>query len=153
MKIRNGYVSNSSSSSFIVFGPNAKRFCDSIEDGKLMNIFAVADCVWWNFLYNFRRNQEVEFIPDSKWKNSFPDGDEFIYTLPKSIKDNSIISFKEYKNAFRDWFERNYNDCKFYEIEFSDHPGETKYSEEDMEVYVYDYKNNYDKKCFTTNNH
>ena len=70
--------------------------------------------------------------------------------LPNTIYDSNIgTDLRAYKNKFQGWFYEKFANENIYEIEFSDHPGETMYEEEDM----YDVMSGYNGDYITTCNH
>lgn len=150
MKIRSNYVSNSSSSSFVIYGEGAKEYVERIEDGQNVDVYEIADTVYFHKVLDFYSADEAIFIKDEEWLKDFKENYHLPSKLPLSIynreKGNLIRS---YKNDFVVWFVEKFSNESFYEIEFSDHPSETKYSEFEM----YDIMNDYEGNYFTTNNH
>ena len=150
MKIRSNYVSNSSSSSFVIYGEGAKEYVERIEDGQNVDVYEIADTVYYYKVYDYYSSDEAIFIKDEEWLKDFKENCPLPSKLPISIynpeKGNLIRS---YKNDFIVWFVEKFSNEKFYAIDFSDHPNETKYSEFEMYDVMDDYEGNY----FTTNNH
>ena len=142
MKIRASYVSNSSSSSFIIWGKEASDFVWSIESGESITAENFASTFFWHKILNYWSNdKKAKFIEDDKWKELFIETYEgssayaasFNNTLPRSIYSDELGQIcVKYAELFIAWFIENFSDRSFYEIEFSDHEEETKYSEEKM---------------------
>lgn len=152
MKIRINYVSNSSSSSFIIWGDNAFDYINCIEDGYAINIDDAFYYIWnKRITKSYYRSTECTFISDDEWKEKFDNGYDVIYTLPISIQAEAYYSnnIDDYKKVFYNWFYENYKNEQFYFIDFSDHPDETKYHENDM----YDVMCDYSGKGFSFFNH
>jgi hypothetical protein len=64
MKIRINYVSNSSSSSFIIWGENASSFIFDIEDGYETNLEDVVYYIWNKKIQRYYndKNEEINFV-------------------------------------------------------------------------------------------
>ena len=140
MKIRNGYVSNSSSSSFVIWGKNALNYLLTIKDGRAIETEDMAERVWWAIRTYYDDNNETNFVQDEEWKKDFERGQIFAYLIPRSLYNPFFDSMKEYKNDFIVWFCENYSRERFFVIVASDHEGETKYLEEEMQTKIYDYR-------------
>lgn len=142
MKVRANYVSNSSSSSYIIWGKGASDFIFNIDSGESLTTMAFANTFFWHSIMSYwSRDKKAKFIEDDKWKELFKGTYEehsehaasFNNTLPSSIYSDELGQLcANYNELFIAWFTENFSDRVFYEIEFSDHEGETRYSEEDM---------------------
>lgn len=159
MKIRTNYVSNSSSSSYIIWGKGASDFVSNINSGEPLTTMAFADTFFWNEIMSYWSNdKKAKFIEDDKWKELFEGTYEehsehaasFKNTLPRSIYSDELGQLcSDYNDLFIAWFTENFSDRMFYEIEFSDHEGETRYSEANM----YDVMASWNGPEMHTNNH
>jgi hypothetical protein len=150
MKIRTNYVSNSSSSSFIIWGNNAKDYVNQIECGNSIDAHEFADAVWWHKICYYGSSDVATFINEDTWLKDFKNNNCLSNKLPITIYESNIgTDLRAYNNKFQDWFYEKFANENIYEIEFSDHMEETKYLEEDMYDVMSDYNGNY----ITTNNH
>ena len=150
MKIRSNYVSNSSSSSFIIWGNNAKDYVNQIECGNSIDACEFAATVWWHKICYYGSSDVATFINEDTWLKDFKNNNYLFNKLPITIYDSDIgTNLRDYKNKFQGWFYEKFANENIYEIEFSDHSGETMYEEEDMYDVMSDYNGNY----ITTNNH
>ena len=142
MKVRNGYVSNSSSSSFVIWGKNAPNYILTIKDGRAIETEDMAERVWWKIRTFHDDNNDAKFVDDKVWKHDFDNGHISAYLIPRSLYNPFFDNIKDYKNDFIVWFCENYIKERFFVIEASDHEGETKYLEQDMQTKIYDYRGN-----------
>ena len=138
MKVRNGYVSNSSSSSFVIWGKNALNYILTIKDGLAIYTEEIAKRVFWEIEGYDNDDAKVGWISDDAWKLEFESGVICELSVPASIYNRSM-KISEYKNSFINWFCENYKSERFFKIEASDHEGETKYLEEDMMEKIREY--------------
>jgi hypothetical protein len=153
MKIRINYVSNSSSSSFIIWGENASSFIFDIEDGYETNLEDVVYYIWNKKIQRYYndKNEEINFVPDEEWINKLNNDENIHFTLPLSLREEAYYSdfIKDYKIIFENWFYDKFHKETFYFIDFSDHDNETKYHENDL----WDVMNNYHGKGIYIFNH
>ena len=150
MKIRTNYVSNSSSSSFIIWGNNAKDYVNQIECGNSIDAYEFAETVWWHKICYYGSSDVPSFINEDTWLKDFKNNNYLFNKLPITIYDSNIgTDLRAYNKKFQGWFAEKFANENVYEIEFSDHPGETMYAEEDM----YDVMSDYNGDYITTCNH
>lgn len=156
MKIRTSYVSNSSSSSFIFWGPGAQEFIAEKGTGKEYDAERVGSQAFYAIVsgYCFQSGEVKDYrqLSDADWKREFLTAPHHVRRkLPKSIYLDCVRKGDpwEWRHIFTEWFSKNFADEKFYEMEFSDHDGETKYHEDEMEMITSEYQG----PGFTANNH
>lgn len=143
--MRNGYVSNSSSSSFVIWGKNALNYILTIKDGLAIETREMAQRIFWKIKkrhYYDPDDESVECISDDDWKRQLNDCHIRAITVPESIYDG-YSEIDKYENRFIEWFCKNYDKERFFKITASDHDGETKYLENEMEEKIRKYNGPY----------
>ena len=85
MKIRSNYVSNSSSSSFVIYGEGAKEYIEKIEDGQNVDVYEIADTVYYYKVNDYYSSDEATFIKDEEWLKDFKENYPLPSKLPISI--------------------------------------------------------------------
>ena len=103
MKIRNGWVGNSSSSSFIVVGKTLNFEGETISYGEFYDNY-LSEVIFgrWHDYYVERdeRNPIDHFVSDSEYVKSFPNH----YVLPLECKNNykKLVDMLKSKPSFKD---------------------------------------------------
>ena len=132
MKIRTNFVSNSSSSSYIIWGKGAYEFINSLEDFECPSAREVGNSLYWECIgFINAKETSFEYIDDQLWIEKFNLGD--IYSL-HHILPNGCKSFKGYnvRDQFEQWFNQKFENVSFYQVTGSDHSGETIYHEDEV---------------------
>lgn len=110
MKIRNGYVSNSSSSSFCIVGKEIDNPLERIKDGKKVWIIVEnggnsGECEDWAMELNL---ETFEILKKSKWYKSHQEYSVFI-----EANDNAVVEWdsNEGDNVLK--VEKDIDECVF----------------------------------------